>query len=141
MIDSLITSPFWQAVIVNKDVAAVAEVVLFTAGLEDYAAPICAALEHRYGNFTAKLYRPATVACDAYPCVKVGPQFLWLIMSFVPMPSFLLCQQLQSQKMCLSADTCGAGPVSAWQGHEAHCVGRRHAPRVHVAAQQRRAHL
>ena len=48
-----------------------AEVVLFTAGLEDYAAPICRALEHSYGGFTAKLFRPATVACDVYPCVKV----------------------------------------------------------------------
>ena len=48
-----------------------AEVVLFTAGLEDYAAPICDALEKHYGAFTARLYRPATVACDVYPCVKV----------------------------------------------------------------------
>ena len=48
-----------------------AEVVLFTAGLEDYAAPICRALEQSYGGFTAKLFRPATVACDVYPCVKV----------------------------------------------------------------------
>lgn len=47
-----------------------AEVVLFTAGLEDYAAPICNALEKSYGHFTARLFRPATVACDVYPCVK-----------------------------------------------------------------------
>lgn len=48
-----------------------AEVVLFTAGLEDYAAPICTALEKRYGCFTAKLFRPATVPSEVYPCVKV----------------------------------------------------------------------
>ena len=48
-----------------------AEVVVFTAGLEDYAAPICNAIESRYGAFAAKLFRPATVASDAYPCVKV----------------------------------------------------------------------
>lgn len=47
------------------------EVVVFTAGLEDYAAPICNALESRYGTFTAKLFRPATVASEVYPCVKV----------------------------------------------------------------------
>ena len=50
----------------------IAEVVLFTAGLEDYAAPICNAIESRYGAFAAKLFRPATVASDAYPCVKVS---------------------------------------------------------------------
>lgn len=50
-----------------------AQVVLFTAGLEDYAAPICDAIEARYpGAFHHRLYRPATVACEAYPCVKVG---------------------------------------------------------------------
>lgn len=48
------------------------QVVLFTAGLEDYAAPICDAIEARYpGAFHHRLYRPATVACDVYPCVKV----------------------------------------------------------------------
>ncbi len=51
------------------------QVVLFTAGLEDYAAPICDAIEARYpGAFHHRLYRPATVACEAYPCVKVGGQ-------------------------------------------------------------------
>lgn len=50
-----------------------AQVVLFTAGLEDYAAPICDAIEARYpGAFHHRLYRPATVACEAYPCVKVN---------------------------------------------------------------------
>ena len=47
------------------------QVVLFTAGLEDYAAPICDAIEARYpGAFHHRLYRPATTPCDAYPCVK-----------------------------------------------------------------------
>jgi hypothetical protein len=47
-------------------------VVLFTAGLEDYAAPICDAIEARYpGAFHHRLYRPATVAEDVYPCIKV----------------------------------------------------------------------
>ncbi len=45
--------------------------VLFTAGLEDYARPICDELDARYGRaFHARLYRPATVACAAYPCLK-----------------------------------------------------------------------
>ena len=49
------------------------EVVLFTAGLEDYAKPICDELDGRYGGaFHARLYRPATTACAAYPCLKVG---------------------------------------------------------------------
>lgn len=47
-----------------------AEVVLFTAGLEDYAAPICDELQARYGALLHRLYRPATVAFDVYPCVK-----------------------------------------------------------------------
>ncbi|KAK9836188.1 hypothetical protein WJX81_007747 [Elliptochloris bilobata] len=48
-----------------------AEVVLFTAGLEDYAKPICDELDSRYGGaFHARLYRPATTACAAYPCLK-----------------------------------------------------------------------
>jgi RNA polymerase II subunit A small phosphatase-like protein len=53
-----------------KRLSEFAEVVLFTAGLEDYAAPICDALEKRYGAFTAKLFRPATVHSEVYPCVK-----------------------------------------------------------------------
>lgn len=53
-----------------------AEVVLFTAGLEDYAKPILDELDRRYdGIFKYRLYRPATVACSAYPCLKVKP---WL---------------------------------------------------------------
>ncbi|EIE23454.1 hypothetical protein COCSUDRAFT_62990 [Coccomyxa subellipsoidea C-169] len=48
-----------------------AEVVLFTAGLEDYAKPILDELDRRYnGVFEYRLYRPATVACSAYPCLK-----------------------------------------------------------------------
>ena len=50
-----------------------AEVVLFTAGLEDYAKPIADELDCRYGNvFHHRLYRPATRTCSAYPCLKVG---------------------------------------------------------------------
>lgn len=52
-------------------IAPFSEVVLFTAGLEDYAAPICNAIEARYGLvFQHRLYRPATVASDVYPCIK-----------------------------------------------------------------------
>lgn len=47
-----------------------AEVVLFTAGLEDYASPICDEIEARYGKFAHRLYRPATVHTPVYPCVK-----------------------------------------------------------------------
>ncbi|KAA6419636.1 MAG: CTD small phosphatase 2-like [Trebouxia sp. A1-2] len=49
-----------------------AEIVLFTAGLEDYARPIVDALDHNY-RFCfqgRRLYRPATVSCDLYPCIK-----------------------------------------------------------------------
>ena len=50
-----------------------AEVVLFTAGLEDYAEPIADELDCRYGDvFHHRLYRPATRTCSAYPCLKVG---------------------------------------------------------------------
>lgn len=49
-----------------------AEIVLFTAGLEDYARPIVDALDQNYkGSFQGRrLYRPATVSCDLYPCIK-----------------------------------------------------------------------
>lgn len=40
-----------------------AEVVLFTAGVEDYAAPIANRLQEQYNCFAGRLYRPATVAC------------------------------------------------------------------------------
>jgi RNA polymerase II subunit A small phosphatase-like protein len=54
-------------------VAGSAEVVLFTAGLEDYAKPILDELDRRYGDvFKYRLYRPATMACPAYPCLKVS---------------------------------------------------------------------
>ena len=52
--------------------AGCAEVVLFTAGLEDYAKPIADELDRRYGDvFHHRLYRPATRTCSAYPCLKV----------------------------------------------------------------------
>ena len=40
-----------------------AEVILFTAGVEDYAAPIASRLQEQYTCFAGRLYRPATVAC------------------------------------------------------------------------------
>lgn len=58
--------------------------VLFTAGLEDYAKPICDELDARYGGaFHARLYRPATTACAAYPCLKVLPPHLCSCVVFV----------------------------------------------------------
>lgn len=54
-----------------KTLAQHAEVVLFTAGLEDYAKPICDEIERRYGSvFHHRLYRDATVTSSVYPCVK-----------------------------------------------------------------------
>lgn len=54
-----------------RRMSAVTEVVIFTAGLEDYAGPILDALEMRYGPcFTYRLYRPATVPHPLYACVK-----------------------------------------------------------------------
>lgn len=51
--------------------ACLCEVVLFTAGLEDYAAPILDEIERRYGKvFAYRLYRPATSHSEVYPCVK-----------------------------------------------------------------------
>ena len=47
-----------------------AEVILFTAGVEDYAAPIADRLQLKYNCFAGRLYRPATVACSLYPCIK-----------------------------------------------------------------------
>lgn len=48
----------------------VAEVVLFTAGLEDYARPIVEAIDPDGVLFTACLYRPATIESKYYQCVK-----------------------------------------------------------------------
>ena len=55
-----------------RGVSEIAEVVLFTAGLEDYARPIVDAIAARHGCPcpTLRLYRPATTAAAAYPCVK-----------------------------------------------------------------------
>lgn len=46
--------------------------VLFTAGLEDYAKPIADALDVSHDScfHDRRLYRPATVSCDLYPCIK-----------------------------------------------------------------------
>ena len=56
----------------SKQLNCPAEIVLFTAGLEDYAKPIVDALDHNYAYCFQgrRLYRPATVACDLYPCIK-----------------------------------------------------------------------
>jgi len=54
-----------------KRAACLCEVVLFTAGLEDYAKPILDEMERRYGSvFHHRLYRDATTPTTAYPCVK-----------------------------------------------------------------------
>lgn len=54
-----------------KRAACLCEVVLFTAGLEEYAKPILDEMERRYGNvFHHRLYRDATTPTTAYPCVK-----------------------------------------------------------------------
>ncbi|KAK9799425.1 hypothetical protein WJX73_008637 [Symbiochloris irregularis] len=50
--------------------ASFAEVVVFTAGLQDYAQPILDHLHSKYGALNLRLYREATSACPAYPCVK-----------------------------------------------------------------------
>ena len=50
--------------------AEVAEVVIFTAGLEDYARPILDAIDPEGTFFAARLYRPATVGSKYYQCVK-----------------------------------------------------------------------
>ena len=52
-------------------ITSMCEVILFTAGLEDYASPICDEIERRYGKvFDYRLYRPATSHSEVYPCVK-----------------------------------------------------------------------
>ena len=56
--------------------AACAEVVLFTAGVEDYAVPIADRLQEQYNCFAGRLYRPATVSCPLYPCIKVCARYL-----------------------------------------------------------------
>lgn len=54
-----------------KRAACLYEVVLFTAGLKDYARPILDEMERRYGRvFHHRLYRDATTAHPLYPCVK-----------------------------------------------------------------------
>jgi len=53
-----------------QQLATFAEVVIFTAGLEDYAQPILDQIDARYGKIPYRLYRPATVQADVYPCVK-----------------------------------------------------------------------
>ncbi|KAK9844379.1 hypothetical protein WJX74_001674 [Apatococcus lobatus] len=53
-----------------KSLSSFAEVIMFTAGLEDYACPIADRLQSQYGAFKHRLYRPATVTSPTYPCIK-----------------------------------------------------------------------
>jgi len=53
-----------------EELAGFAEVVLFTAGLPDYAAPIIDRLDPGGALFSARLYREATVTSPTYSCVK-----------------------------------------------------------------------
>eukprot|EP00890_Picochlorum_soloecismus_P001835 jgi/Picsp_1/2652/NSC_00882-R1_ctd small phosphatase-like protein len=54
-----------------RRITSMCELILFTAGLEDYASPICDEIERRYGKvFDYRLYRPATSHSEVYPCVK-----------------------------------------------------------------------
>lgn len=53
-----------------RELSKFAEVILFTAGLEDYAAPIVARLQEQYSCFDGHLYRQATQSCSLYPCIK-----------------------------------------------------------------------
>uniref|UniRef100_A0A7S1X6P0 Protein-serine/threonine phosphatase n=1 Tax=Tetraselmis chuii TaxID=63592 RepID=A0A7S1X6P0_9CHLO len=52
------------------ELSAFAEVVLFTAGLPDYAAPIIAHLDPKGTIFSGCLFRQATVKSEHYSCVK-----------------------------------------------------------------------
>lgn len=47
-----------------------AEVVIFTAGLEDYARPIIDAIDPNNEYFSARIYREGTVSTPVYQCVK-----------------------------------------------------------------------
>ena len=55
-----------------RQLSSFAEVVMFTAGLPEYGAHLADALFARHGapEPHLRLYRPATVAAAAYPCVK-----------------------------------------------------------------------
>ena len=48
----------------------VQRLIMFTAGLEDYACPIANRLQQQYSAFKHRLYRPATVGSPSYPCIK-----------------------------------------------------------------------
>ena len=52
------------------EVAAFADVVLFTAGLSGYAAPLLAALDPTGARLPVRLYRPSTRTIAGTPCVK-----------------------------------------------------------------------
>eukprot|EP01026_Neomeris_dumetosa_P014114 TRINITY_DN1505_c0_g1_i7.p1 TRINITY_DN1505_c0_g1~~TRINITY_DN1505_c0_g1_i7.p1 ORF type:complete len:768 (+),score=127.00 TRINITY_DN1505_c0_g1_i7:156-2459(+) len=53
-----------------EEVSAFAEVVIFTAGLEDYAKPIIDGIDPDDRWVQGRIYRDGTVWSDSYPCVK-----------------------------------------------------------------------
>ncbi|EFJ42365.1 hypothetical protein VOLCADRAFT_36131, partial [Volvox carteri f. nagariensis] len=53
-----------------EELASFAEVVIFTAGLEDYAKPIIDALDPSGKLFAHRIYREGTLRTEFYQCVK-----------------------------------------------------------------------
>ncbi|GIL69636.1 hypothetical protein Vretimale_10282 [Volvox reticuliferus] len=53
-----------------EELASFAEVVIFTAGLEDYAKPIVDALDPKRNLFAHRIYREGTLRTEYYQCVK-----------------------------------------------------------------------
>lgn len=53
-----------------QELSAIAEVVVFTAGLEDYARPIVDAIDPAGAFFAHRIYREGTTRTDYYQCVK-----------------------------------------------------------------------
>ncbi|GLI62617.1 hypothetical protein VaNZ11_005280 [Volvox africanus] len=53
-----------------EELSSFAEVVIFTAGLEDYAKPIVDALDPRGNLFAHRIYREGTLRTEYYQCVK-----------------------------------------------------------------------
>jgi len=53
-----------------EELAQFAEVIVFTAGLEDYASPIIDAIDPHNRLFTQRIYREGTLRTEHYQCVK-----------------------------------------------------------------------
>lgn len=53
-----------------RELASFTEVIVYTAGLEDYAKPIVDALDPTGELFAARIYREGTLRTDYYQCVK-----------------------------------------------------------------------